>query len=198
MREGLHEWSPCRAWNGKSSGSAALHWALRKLMPDRGFGRIFLILAFLGIVISPASALTESKPEAFRFFEGETERVSTVKVLMKGTYRSKTLSHGRILPDGSLSLVQEVSDEGKPLVVRRWTIRQVSATRYTGSMSDAVAPGEVERIGDRYRFRLKLKGNLAVEEWLTPFPDGLSAKTQTIVHKWGIRVATGEGVIRRV
>ena len=180
MREGLHEWSPCRAWNGKSSGSAALHWALRKLMPDR------------------ASALTESKPEAFRFFEGETERVSTVKVLMKGTYRSKTLSHGRILPDGTLSLVQEVSDEGKPLVVRRWTIRQVSATRYTGSMSDAVAPVEVERIGDRYRFRLKLKGNLTVEEWLTPFPDGLSAKTQTIVHKWGIRVATGEGVIRRV
>ena len=57
--------------------------------------------------------------EPLRFFEGRTELFSMVKVMMKKPYRSQTLGRGQMLPDGSLSLVQQVQEQGKPMSHRR-------------------------------------------------------------------------------
>ena len=43
-----------------------------------------------------------------------------------------------------------------------------------------------------------MKGNLAVEQWLTPLGDGSSAKSTTKVRKLGLTVATSVSVIRKV
>lgn len=81
-------------------------------------------------------------------------------------------------------------------------ITRLPADRFRAALTHrfpiALAAAEVERIGDKYRFRLNLKGNLAVEEWVTRLPGGRTARTQTIVRKWGIRVATSEGSIARM
>jgi hypothetical protein len=65
-------------------------------------------------------------------------------------------------------------------------------------MSDAVGPVQVEEIGDRFRFKFKMKGNLAIEQWVTPMADGRSAETRTTVRKMGMRVASSEGTIRKI
>jgi hypothetical protein len=133
-----------------------------------------------------------------RFFEGSTEMVSVVKVVMKKPYRSRTLGQGQLLPDGTLLLVQQVHDVGKPTQRRHWRIKQTDSDSFRGTMSDAVGPVSVDQINDDFRFKFKMKGNLVVEQWVTPQADGMSARTRMTVRKLGMRVATSEGMIRKV
>jgi len=138
------------------------------------------------------------RADPMRFFEGRTEMVSTVRVVMSKPYRSRTLGEGHLLPDGTLALVQHVQDEGRPATSRRWKIRKVDADSFTGAMSEAVGPVTVQEVDGRYRFNFRMKGSLAVEQWVTPMPDGRTAKSNASVRKFGMRVATSEGFIRRL
>jgi hypothetical protein len=38
-----------------------------------------------------------------------------------------------------------------------------------------------------------MKGNLAVEQWVTPLPGGKSTPSKVALRKFGMRVATSEG-----
>jgi hypothetical protein len=119
-------------------------------------------------------------------------------VAMKKPYSSKTLARGQILSDGSLSLIQQVHDQGKPTRHRRWLIREISPGRFTGTMSDAVGPVQIQQIGGKFLFRFSMKGKLAIEQWITPLPGGKSARSKVTVRKLGMRVATSEGTIRKL
>ena len=136
--------------------------------------------------------------EPLRFFEGRTEMLSLVKVMMKKPYQSRTVGTGRILPDGSLSLIQHINDHGKPSTQRRWLIREISPGKFTGTMSEAVGPVQVQQIGGKFLFRFKMKGKLAIEQWLTPLPGGKAARSKVTVKKFGMRVASSEGTIRKL
>lgn len=160
-----------------------------------------LLIAPVALMASASlsnAAAPEQLDEPLRFFEGPTEMVSTVKVIMKKPYRSRTVGEGDILPDGSLKLVQQVHDEGKPSKQRQWKIRRVGAGRFAGTMSEAVGPVRVQEIGGKYRFRFRMKGNLSVEQWISPLPGGDAARSKATVRKLGLRVATSEGTIRRL
>jgi hypothetical protein len=161
-----------------------------------GRSLVSAVLISLALPLAPAKA--ERMPEPLRFFEGRTELFSMVKVMMKKPYRSQTLGRGQILPDGSLSLVQQVREQGKPASQRRWLIREVSPGRFTGTMSDAVGPVQIQQIGGKFVFKFRMKGKLAVEQWITPLPGGKSAKSKVTVKKLGMRVATSEGTIRKL
>ena len=124
--------------------------------------------------------------------------VSTIKVVMKRAYQSRTIGNGRILPDGSLTLVQQVQEEGKPVVQRHWKIRQLGGGKFAATMSDAVGPVTVSSVDGQYRFQFKLKGNLAVDQWLTPLPGGKTARSRMTVRKMGMQVASSQGIIRRL
>ena len=152
----------------------------------------------LGILAMPGTGRAEPLSDPMRFFEGQTESISTVKVAMKRPFRSRSLGRGKLLPDRSLDLVQRVEDEGKPVRERRWKIRQVGPGRYAGTMSEAVGPVVIEYTPDGYRFQFKMKGNLAVEQWLVPQSDGERAKSRTIIRKFGITVARSDGTIRKI
>jgi hypothetical protein len=154
----------------------------------------------------PAAVLLSAAPVAFaaqpidplRFFEGRTEVEGTVKVMFRKAYRTHSIGHGVIGRDGSLTLVQEVKDEGKPLRERRWNVRSVGSGRFSAMMSEAVGPVTIERAGDHYLFRYRMKGNLKVEQMLTPLADGRSASNTGKVRRLGIVVATTTGIIRKV
>jgi hypothetical protein len=113
-------------------------------------------------------------------------------------YWTRSIGAGRIESDGSLTLVQRVEDEGKAPHERRWRVRRTSADQYLASMSDAVGPVTIDKVGDRYRFRFTLKGNLRAEQMLTPLPGGQSARNSLKVKRMGITVATTEGTIRKI
>ena len=143
-----------------------------------------------------ASAVRLDNP--LHFFVGRTETVSTVSIVMRKAYRARTLGHGKLAPDGSLTLVQRVEDEGREPFERRWHIRQLGPGRFGGTMTEAKGPVAVTEVRGRYRFRFKMKGSLSIEQWVIPLPGGTSARTESTVRKLGMKVATSRGVIRKV
>jgi len=158
---------------------------------------VLLALAATGLA-APAAAAPASSASPMAFFEGRTVTEGTTKVVMKNPYKVRSEGVGRIEPDGTLLLVQQVEESGKPQRERRWRIRQVAPNRFSGTMSDAAGPVQVEKVGPRFRFSFRIKGGLAVEQWLTPLADGTSDKSTLTVRKLGIAVATGEALIRRL
>jgi hypothetical protein len=65
-------------------------------------------------------------------------------------------------------------------------------------MSEALGPVVVDEVKGRYRFKFRMKGNLAIEQWLTPVEGGDSARSNLTVRKFGIRVASSTGVVHRL
>ena len=157
-----------------------------------------LCLAVLPLVLLGSAARAERLSDPLRFWEGRTETVSTLKVVMKKALKTRSLGVGKIKPDGSLELVQRVEDEGKPPRERRWNIRKVGPKRYVGTMNEATGPVVIEEVDDRYRFRFKMKGNLAVEQWIIPSADGKSARNTVTIKKLGMTVAKSEGTVRKL
>ena len=157
----------------------------------------FLPLALVSgsIAINPLQASRPTDP--LRFFEGRTEYVSTMKLVAKKPYRSRTLGHGEIDSDGALHLVQKVHDEGKPVHERRWHMRQVAPGRFAGTMSEARGPVTVDEVNGRYRFRFRLKGGVSIEQWLTPVSNS-AARSRLTVRKLGIPVGKSDGMIRKL
>lgn len=154
--------------------------------------------AILSLTLVPSAADADSDRAPLQFFTGKTEMVSTVKVIMKKPFRSRAVGNGRILSDGTLSLAQQVYDEGEETKQRHWKIRQVGSGHYSGSMTEAVGPVVVDEVEGRYRFKFRMKGNLSVEQWMTPLAGGNSAKSNTTVRKFGMKVASSTGIIRRI
>lgn len=154
-------------------------------------------IALIGASASAGTASTERSTDPMRFFEGKTESISTVKVIMRKSYRSRTIGDGEI-DEGVLNLVQRVHEDGKSPYDRRWRVRQVAPGRFAGTMSEASGPVSVDQVGERYRFRFKMKGNVSIEQWLTPLPGGQSARSRLTIRKLGMTVGRSEGVIRKL
>ena len=155
-------------------------------------------MAVVATALAPSAVRSERVRDPLRFFEGSTVAVSTVKVAMKKAYRTRSLGRGLIRRDGSLDLVQRVEDEGRPPHDRRWEIRRIAPGRYAGTMTEASGPVRIEEMGGRFRFQFKMKGGLSAEQWLTPLPDGRSARTKLTVRKFGMTVGRSEGLIRKI
>jgi hypothetical protein len=157
--------------------------------------RALLLAPALVIAPAPAAALPT---DPLRFFEGRTENVGTAKVVLHRPYRTHAIGRGRIERDGSLTLVQRVDDEGKGPHERVWKVRQTGPGRYVATMTDALGPVVIDQVGNGYRFRFRMKGNLGVEQWLKPLDGGNSAESITKVKKFGMTVATSDAVIRKL
>jgi hypothetical protein len=163
--------------------------------PSRSLAALVLSATLLP---AAASAGADQKRDALHFFVGATEGMGTTTVLMRKPYHSHSTGIGVIKADGSLYLVQRTHDDGALPKIRRWLIRQVGPRRFSGTMSEATGPVDVQEIGGNYRFRFNMKGHLSVEEWMVPDAGGRSATTHTSIRKFGFPVAKLEGVVRKI
>jgi hypothetical protein len=154
-------------------------------------------IALLGASASAVPTSTHGMIDPMRFFEGRTESVSTVKLIMRKPFNSRSIGQGEI-DSGVLELVQRVQDEGKAPYNRQWRMRQVAPGQFAGTMSEAAGPVLAEEVNGQYRFRFKMKGNLTVEQWLTPLPGGQAARSKTSIRKFGMTVGRSEGTIRKL
>ena len=156
------------------------------------------IAAALLILLTQSPVRAEPLASPMAFFEGKTEATSTTKIMMRKPYSTRNVGEGRIMADGSLTMVQQIEDQGKPPFQRRWHIRKVAPGRFSGTMSEAIGNVAIDEVGGRYRLRLKMKGGLSVEQWITPLPGGKSARSELTVRKLGMVVARGQGTIRKL
>jgi len=157
------------------------------------------VLAVAAIVPAPAQVRPAATLEPLRFFEGRTEGEGRVKVVFKPEYGVHVKGRGRIEPDGTLVLVQDVLEEGKPPRQRSWRIRETAPGHYAGSLSDATGPVSLELAPDgRIHIRFRMKGSIAVEQWLTAAADGRTVQNMMIIRKFGLKVATLQETIRKL
>lgn len=160
-----------------------------------------MVARFTAIAIAVSLAAGPARAErvdALEFFEGRTESIGTVRIAMKKPFRSRAIGKGEIREDGTLVLVQRVEDEGEQPRVRRWLMRATGPGRYAGTMTDAKGPVTVEEVDGRYRFRFRMDGSVAIEQWLTPLPDGRSARSVVTIRKYGVRVGGSDAIIRKL
>ena len=160
--------------------------------------RVIAPIAFLATVVVPGAATGEPLDDPLRFFEGRTESRSIVKTIAKKPFSSRSFGHGEIKSDGTLYLVQRVEEDGRPPFDRRWRIRRVAPGHFSGTMSEAKGPVTVDQLGGRFRFRFKMKGNISIEQWLTPLSDGKSARSKLTIRKFGMTVGSSEGIVRKL
>jgi hypothetical protein len=162
---------------------------------------ILLPLAATACVnVAPHRALATPNPifSAEHFFDGSTEGIATLKIMMQKPQPVHVHGHGHIDPDGTLVLEQKIEQGAKPVTTRVWHIRAVAPGRYTGTLSGAagLVTGDVR--GNRLRLRFKGKDGLHYRQWLYLSADGQVAQNRMLVRKWGMPVAALNETIRRV
>jgi hypothetical protein len=91
-----------------------------------------------------------------------------------------------------------VEDQGQLAKERRWKMRRVSPGHYSGTMSEAKGPVIVDEVDGKYRFRFRMDGSVAIEQWVTPAPDGRSATSKLTIRKYGVIVGHSDSVIRKL
>jgi hypothetical protein len=157
--------------------------------------RIVIAAAATWLLAAPATAGPGSP---MQFFEGRTEGTGTIRILLGKAFVTRSVGHGRFERDGTMVFVQRVVDQGRPARERRWKIRQTGPRHFTGTMSEAIGPVTIEEIAGRFRFRFRMKGNLSVEQWLVPLAGGTAARNTMTIRKFGVKVATSDGMLRKV
>ena len=155
-----------------------------------------ILLVLYLTLSSPAGSQPTIRP--IDFFEGTTISEGTLKVVMRKAVRTRSVNRGRIDQNGTLFLSQRVENEGDAPHERHWRIRQDGPRSYSGTMSEASGAVAVQQVGERYRFRFKMKGNLSVEQWLAPLADGKTANSNITIRKFGLTVATSQATIRKI
>lgn len=154
-------------------------------MNREGAAAIALALAAAGEAVAAPEPL-----DPVAFFTGASHGQGRLREAFKRERRVSVDSVGRAEKDGALILDQKMQIEGEPLRIRRWRLRQVSANRYTGTLTDATGPVEAQVIGRGIRIRYPMKGGLKVESWLTAVPGARAFDNKTTITKWGLKVAS--------
>jgi hypothetical protein len=157
-----------------------------------------ILIAAAAVWLLPAPAIAAPAGSPMQFFEGRTEGTGTIRILLGKAFRTHSTGHGRFERDGTMVFVQRVVDEGKAPRERPWKIRRIAPCRFTGTMSEALGPVTLDEIAGRFRFRFRMKGNLSVEQWLVPLAGGNTARNTLTIRKFGVKVGTSEGMLRKV
>jgi hypothetical protein len=155
-------------------------------------------LVITAFVASTASAEPGPKLDMVAFFTGKTHAENVMKVAMKGPSRLIVDSIGGKGDRGDFVLIDTVREEGKPVRMRKWIMRQVGPNRYTGTLSDAVGPVDVAIDGAQATIQYTMKGGLKVDQSLTLEDDGRTLSNRVTVKKFGLKFARVEGKIRKL
>ena len=158
-------------------------------------------LLFTFPLLLAVSATSDAGKQDFpvmRFFEGSTGGQGRIKTAFGATRTLSVRSRGRIEPDGTLVLVQDVREAGKPGRTRTWRIRETAPGIFAGTLSDASGPVKGEVRGNRLHLTYRIKGGFDADQWLTLGPLGRSADNRMTVRKFGVVVAKVSETIRKL
>lgn len=146
---------------------------------------------------APAPAASPAGAALERFFTGTTEGSGTVRIALSGSHRVRDRSRGR-MERGALIIDQVVEEEGKPARRRSWRLVRSGGNKVAGTISDARGPVAGEVTGATLHLRYRLAEGPSVEQWITLQPGGRSARNRMVFHRFGLKVATVETVLRKV
>lgn len=127
-----------------------------------------------------------------------SEGDGSLKILLGQRRAFHVRSHGQSQPDGSFTLEQSVTFEGKETRTRLWTIREIAPLHYTGTLSDAAGAVSGQTSGQRLSLRYRIKGPFVMHQVLELMPDGRTIDNVGRIRLLGIPVGFMRETIRRV
>lgn len=157
---------------------------------------VLLALSLAACAGSPPPAAPGPAFDPIAFFDGRTVGSGELNIVLRQPRPIAVQGTGRVRRDGTLVLSQRIEEEGRPARTRRWEIRRLGLTTYTGTLTDATGPVRAEARGNRLRISYGSRAG-DVEQWLTLAPDGRSAQNRLIVKRLGVVIARVEETIRK-
>ncbi|HZF44096.1 MAG TPA: DUF3833 family protein [Sphingomonadaceae bacterium] len=157
-----------------------------------------MLTPLLLVAAAQATAATaEFRPDLF--FAGPTRGTGTVKTLTAAQPRSLQVSSvGRIEPDGTLVLDQDIRLGGKPQQ-RTFRIRRSADGDWIGTLSDASGPVSASVRGPTLSLAYPMKrGGMRMNQTLTLQPGGRTLLNRARVTLLGVTVARIEETIEKV
>ncbi len=158
---------------------------------------LLALSACLGPMRDPALAAPGPRFDALAFFEGHSEGIGTLDKMVGKTEHMRVTGDGTRLADGSLRLVQRVTEGDKPERKRTWIIRETAPGVYAGTLTDAVGPVTGESDGNHLHLAYRMKGGFGVHQWLYLEAGGKVAQNRMRVSKLGVAVAELDETIRK-
>lgn len=144
----------------------------------------------------PAAAETPTL-DLIHFFTGTTESDGELSVAFRADKQVRVHGRGRVEPDGSLVLEQDIEQTGKSVRHRVWRLRATGNGRYTGTLTGASTPISGETVAGRVHLTFKEKHGYPVEQWLTLNPGGRSLRNELRVRRFGITFGSLDETIRK-
>lgn len=169
-------------------------------------GAAFLLSAMLLLPTGACVALPSHKALAATtpifspqgFFAGQTRGDGVLRIALSHARPVHVRGEGHLETDGTLVLVQRVTEGDKTPRTRTWHLHPAGTGQFSGTLSDAIGPVTADVQGNRLHLQFTAKGGLRIEQWLYLQPGGQIALNRMIVRKFGVRVAALSETIRRV
>jgi hypothetical protein len=164
--------------------------------------------ALVVLAIHPALPI-QAQPQAPRaaqellfdpeqFFIGRTHGEGCLKVMFSGCRHVTVEGRGHIENQDTLVLDQIVTEANKPAKYREWKLQKISASAYSGTLTDARGPTTADVEGAILHVKFPMKKGLRAEQWLTRLPDGRSVVNHMVFRKFGMVVATLDETITKI
>ena len=160
--------------------------------------RLAAAFALLLLCAAPASSTDKPKLDMLAFFAGKTHADNVLKVVLKKPVPLIVDSIGGKGDRGDFVMIETVREGDKPVRQRKWIMRQAGPNHFTGSLTDAVGPVDVQIDGDTATIRYVMKGGLKIEQHLKLSADGRTLSNQVVAKKVGLKFARVEGIVRKV
>ena len=153
-------------------------------------------------IVAAAAILAAAAPapvlDMTAFFTGRTHAENVLKTAFKRPARLIVDSIGGRGDRGDFVLIDTVQEEGQPARTRKWIMRQAGPNHYTGTLGDAVGPVDIVVAGREATIRYTMKGGLNVVQRIELLSDGQTLANHVAVRKFGLKVASVEGKIRKL
>lgn len=132
------------------------------------------------------------------FFAGKTHAENILKIALKKPVPLLVDSVGGKGDRGDFVLIDTVHEGDKPVRTRKWIMRQTGPDRYSGTLTDATGPVDVQVDGKQALIRYVMKGGLQVEQRLELQADGRTVTNRVVAKKFGLKFARVEGTVRKL
>jgi hypothetical protein len=151
------------------------------------------------VLFATASAPAAARPlDMLAFFAGKTHSDSVLKVVLKKPVPLIVDSVGGKGDRGDFVLIDTVHEGDKPVRQRKWIMREAGPNHFTGSLTDAVGPVDVQIDGDTASIRYVMKGGLQVQQELRLQGDGKTLSNHVVAKKLGLKFAHVDGTVRKL
>ena len=131
------------------------------------------------------------------FFTGRTHADNDLKVVLHRSTRLIVDSVGRA-EGKQFVLVDTVHEGDKPMRTRKWVMQQVGPGRFTGTLTDATGPVDIEVNGPTATVRYRMKGGLDILQTMTLQGDGRTLANHVVAKKFGLTFARVDGTVRKL